>query len=511
MAQVPLYFKPRPYQKDAWQRRLSGQYDYYVNIWHRQAGKDTDFIQYALLRGYLSPGTQSAYVGLDNKWVRRNIWDKYVDGRTHFANYPEDVLTTNTTQQQAKFHNNPEDKAEALIQFIGFKESESLIGSSYDNFYISELSLYKRGAFDFIQPIWDNKIAEGLPLSVNFNFTPRGMSNGAADWMKALTGTDDPVEWPGEHGRVYVDWLPADRSEKEPGVRLYTDEHLEDIRQRYIRLYGNDQLFRQEMMCEFLAVNAGLVYPTIEALRQENRFTPFNINTAKPLYMAWDISSKGKSTDWTSCIVFQYYDGMFRIYDCFEINRVAVVEAVQELSKKPYFHLIRAAALPWDADRSGSRNSPLEECRQMFPNISWFKLDRSYVSDGIAAVRKLIPNMLINSTNCEWLIECFENYEYKTIASLDDFAGEPKHDRYSHMMDAVRYCADFINQNPYIMQNDGRIQKMPERYGAWYLDEDVEDEWMDLPPGMRPSKFSKLRNKRPNDLYGNTLRIKDEF
>ena len=104
---------------------------------------------------------------------------------------------------------------------------------------------------------------------VHMNFTPRGLSNGAADWLRALTGVDDPELWPGEHGRVYVDWLPATKSEKAPGVPLYTPEHLEQIRERYIRLYGNDQLFRQEMLCEFLAVNAGLVYPTIEQLRKD--------------------------------------------------------------------------------------------------------------------------------------------------------------------------------------------------------------------------------------------------
>ena len=33
---VPRYYDPRPYQREAWGRRLSGQYDYYLKIWHRQ-------------------------------------------------------------------------------------------------------------------------------------------------------------------------------------------------------------------------------------------------------------------------------------------------------------------------------------------------------------------------------------------------------------------------------------------------------------------------------------------
>ena len=86
--QVPQYYAPRPYQMSAWARRLSGKYDIYLKIWHRQAGKDSDDIQFGLKQIYDTPGIQSAYVGLDNKWIRRNIWDKYIDGRRHWDDYP---------------------------------------------------------------------------------------------------------------------------------------------------------------------------------------------------------------------------------------------------------------------------------------------------------------------------------------------------------------------------------------------------------------------------------------
>lgn len=499
--QVPLYYEPRPYQKEAWARRLSGEYDYYLKCWHRQCGKDTDDIQFAFNRSYLNPGTQTAYIGLDNKWIRRNIWDKYINGRRHFDSYPSDVIEVLETRQQVKFKNNPEDLAQALIQYIGFKESESLIGSSYDSFFISELSLYRRNAFDLIMPIWDAKVANGEKLSVNANFTPRGMNNIATDFLRAYTKEEEPEAWPGAHGRVYVDYLPADKSLKEDGTRLFTDEMLEQIRQRYVRAMGNDLLFRQEYMCEFLAVNAGLVYPGIEGVREEKRFAPYNLDTTKPVYMAWDISSKDKETDWTSCVVFQYYNGHIFIYDWYENNRKAVVECVQDLAARPYFHLIRAACLPWDSDRSGSSTSPLEECRKAFPNIQWYKLDRTYVSDRINRGRQQLGNAIINSTTCDWLMECFENWEYRELASVDDWAAKPKHDRYSHLMDAYGYACDFLAQVSYLQTASGRPPKMPSYYDEWDLDQEGEREWEDVPPGMRPSIFSPLRKKRPDDIY----------
>ena len=500
--QVPLYYEPRPYQKEAWARRLSGDYDVYFKCWGRQLGKDADDIELAHYLAYTNPGTQSTYIGLDNKWLRRNIWSKYLDGRTFWDDYPTDVLEHKDTAQQVVMRNNPEDKAPAIVQYLGFKESQSAIGSSYNNFFISELSLYKRDAFSYIQPIWDSKKALGERFLINANFTPRGLNNIAADFLRSYTGEDEPEKWAGQHGRVYVDFLPADRATFEDGTRIFSDELLDEIRARYVRSMGNDLMFRQEYMCDFLAVNAGLVFPAIEAVRKEGRYCPMNFDTTKPAYMAWDISSKDKQSDWTAAIVFQYYNGRFFLLDYYEDNRKAVVECVQELSQRPYFHLIRAAALPWDSDRSGSSSSPLEECRRMFPNIQWHKLDRSYVSDSINRARAIIPNMVVNSTSCDWVMECFENWEYRQLSSIDDWSAQPKHDRYSHICDSFRYCADFMASVPYIKESSGLRKKFPSHYGAWNLDEDEELAWDDMPPGMRPSKFSKLRKKTPNQIYG---------
>lgn len=496
---IPKYYAPRPYQRAAWARRRSGEFNYYFDCQHRQSGKDTDYIQYALYDAYHNAGTQTAYVGIDNKWVKRNIFNKYVNYRRHWADYPDDVIDPHPTDQQVFMLNNEGDFAPALIQFIGFKESASLIGSSYDHFYISELSLYKRSAFDYLQPIWDMKKADGVKFSVNMNFTPRGMSNVAADMLRTYTGCEDPEDWPGAHGDVFVNILPADQTYRDDGTRLFSDEMLEDIRQRYIRAHGNDQLFRQEYMCEFLAANAGLVFPGIELVRKEKRYTSYKLDPAKPVYMAWDISSKDKVTDWTSCIVFQYYNGRIFIYDWYEDNRKSVLECVQELAKRDYFYLLRAACLPWDSDRSGSSTSPFEECRRAFPNIMWHKLDRVFVSDGIARARTLLGNAIINSDNCDWLMECFENWEYKLLSATDDWSAKPKHDRYSHLMDAFRYCAEFIAQVPYLESASGKPQPMPAQYGAWDSWDDEDDS--DLPIFMRRSKLLPKKKPEPGSEY----------
>ena len=141
---------------------------YYIQLWHRQAGKDTDMQQRCLKWAFDNPGTQSTYIGLDNVWVSNNIFKKYINNRTFWAEYPDDIIDVKDTQKEVYFKNNPDGLAPARIKYIGFLNDQQLIGSSYDRFYISEASLYNKNAFSYITPIWENKLKMGEPLFVNF-------------------------------------------------------------------------------------------------------------------------------------------------------------------------------------------------------------------------------------------------------------------------------------------------------------------------------------------------------
>ena len=97
-------------------------------------------------------------------------------------------------------------------------------------------------------------------------------------------------------------------AEKQP-EDYYTDEELEHLKDRYLRAYGNLNLYYQENECNFTVVNAGLVYQGIEALQNEGRFCKQNLDSSKPVYAAFDISSKDKMTDATAGVIFQFING----------------------------------------------------------------------------------------------------------------------------------------------------------------------------------------------------------
>ena len=496
---VPMFYRPWPHQQLAWNRRRTRKYQFYFKLWCRQAGKDTDDIQYELKEAWENPGTLGCYVGLDNVWVRSNMFEKIIDGRYHWNDFPEEYCDHNATKREITMLNNPKNLAAAKTRFIGFLNDTALIGSSYDRWTFSEASLYQPNAFQFMRPIWERRRKLGDTFFVEFNGTPRGMSNVFYDQLRTYTGEDDPDLFPGEHTvdgvTCFVDKVTIQQlmipDPDHPGMykRLYTDDEIEQLKSSYLREFGNLNFYYQENEVNFTTVNAGLVYLTIEDLDREGRYTSINLDTSKPVYIAFDIGSKGKATDATSAIIYQYYNNRMMVYDIYEARGKSLVECIAEISLKPYFKNIRMGILPWDSDRSASSSTPLEEARQQFPNINWHQLDKERVDRGIALVRKMLPNMVINRDHCEYLMTCFRHYEYERLEKQNDWSATPKHNVYSHMMDAMRYAVMGVNEVQYLGLNDTGVLQMPARYQMW--DEPIPDPYDGVPLTFRPKQQKK--------------------
>ena len=388
---LPLFYEPYPYQAGAWIRRAQANCHYYFKLWARQLGKDTDDMQHAMNVGYRTPGLQIAYVGLDNVWITNNIFRKYLDGRLFWDDYPAELIDPKDTAKEVYMKSQIPGKADTRIKFIGFLNNEGVIGSSYDRFYISEASLYRRNAFEYITPIWERKLKMTGSLQVNFNGTPRGIKNVFYDLLRTYTCEDEPDAFPGWHDDCYVDKVTIADATDRNGDPLYTQEEIEELRDRYIRAYGNDNLFRQENFCDFTTVNAGLVYLAIERVLREKRYCSYNLDTSKPVYIAFDIASKGKETDSTAAIIYQYINNRMIVFDCFEARGISLVQGVQEIAKKPYFHNIRVGFLPWDSERSASSMTPKEEAEQMFQ--LWFNDDAAMTPNGDGGLAVLFGNI----------------------------------------------------------------------------------------------------------------------
>ena len=65
--------------------------------------------------------------------------------------------------------------------------------------------------------------------------------------------------------------------------------------------------------------------------------------------------------------------------------------------------------------------------------------DYTIITD-IQQTRMTLYNTIVHETNCQWLAECLENYKYSFNNRLQMWSEQPVHDKYSHMMDALRYA-----------------------------------------------------------------------
>ena len=270
---------------------------------------------------------------------------------------------------------------------------------------------------------------------------------------------------------------------------VLTQEELERIEESYLRRFGNTRMFEQEYYCSFEEMDAAAVYgEAYTKLEAEQRITDFNLDPGHPVYVAFDIGASGIHSDATSWIAFQWINGRLFLYDCGEGHGKALPEYVDDLQLKPWFNKIGMIILPWDGDHheKAVNTTPADMMRQRFPNVAvlaksnkvW-KIpgsrsgDYTIVTD-IQQTRMMLYNTIINSTNCQWLLECLENYKYEFNTKLQMWTQQPLHDKHSHMMDALRYVVQSVKELDFF---NGKFFDIPGQGGSVSYEEDWSGVW----------------------------------
>jgi hypothetical protein len=225
------------------------------------------------------------------------------------------------------------------------------------------------------------------------------------------------------------------------------------------------------------------------------------------VYVAFDISSKGKMSDATAGVVFQNVGGRIMVYDVIEERGLPLVEVIGKLAARGYWEHVRMGILPWDSDRSASSETPLEEARRQFPSVNWHSLDKERIDRGIDLVRRMLPNMWINSTLCARLDQAFDAYEYKRLEKADDWSPKPMHNWASHLMDALRYAVMGVAEIDYLRLNEnGEDPAVADTYGGFYDEgagdpdhvEEAEEEEGRWIPCLLRAGASRTRGPRPS-------------
>lgn len=449
MATFPVHYRPRPYQAEAhqmWDTHRIG-----VVVLPRQSGKDVSMSMQMCKRRLLVPKTTGVYISLDKPMIRDILWDKtYQDPETgefiHALrdNVPKDKVAWKDTLMVGAFSNGSRLKLDGYFQSGRDKNG---VGTSFQDYAFTELALFQReDPIPRIMPILSNE-AEQKRLMVAS--TPRGKRrNPLWQLMESFKGSKD--------FQVIVrsidDLNAMMKAAGLPPVR--TQAQLEQDRDAYLKRFGNDRMFEQEYYCSFEEIDAAAIYgEAFMRMTAEHRDTEFNLNPAHPVFVAFDIGSAGLHSDATAWIAFQWYNEKLFLFDCGEGHGKALPEYVDILREKPWFNQVAQIILPWDGEHhvAAVSTTPADMMREKFPNVAVlaksnkvYKLpggrqgDYDLITD-IQQTRLALYNTLVHKVNCDWLLECMENYKYEYDQKLQQWSPKPLHDKHSHMMDALRY------------------------------------------------------------------------
>lgn len=136
---------------------------------------------------------------------------------------------------------------------------------------------------------------------------------------------------------------------------------------------------------------------------------------------------------------FQKWQGEYRIIHEYKNSGEGISHYVDYMFAQPY-HLT-TVYLPWDSvvrdlTSGQSRKDRFYECGAR----NLFVLPKLPVNTGIELVRKIMPNLWIDSS-CTYLAACFLNYSKEWDEKLQNWKDKPLHNEFSHGADMVRYLA----------------------------------------------------------------------
>ena len=449
MATFPVFYRPRPYQTELhqmWRTKRIG-----IGVLPRQSGKDVSASMEQCEARLKQPKTTGVYISLNNPMIRDILWDKtYLDPST--GNYvqmlqdnvPKNLATWKDTQMTGMFTNNSRLKLQGYFQS---GQDKGGVGTAFKDYTITELSLYFReDPVPRLLPIIENEHEDKRLMVVS---TPRGRRRNPL-WQLMQSQEGNP------QFQVIIRTIDdLNEQMRRAGLGpVLSQDRLEQIKDAYLRRFGNSRMFEQEYYCSFEEMDAAAVYgEAYMKLLEQERNVDFNLDPGYPVYVCFDIGSSGMHSDATSWLAFQWFNNKLFLYDCGEGHGRALPEYVDVLRQKHWFSRLDTIILPWDAEHHevSINTTPADMVRKVFPKVAVlaksnkvFRLPGSRMTDpyeitDIQHTRMQLYNTIIHKTNCDWLLACLENFKYEFNTRLQEWSDKPLHDKYSHMMDALRY------------------------------------------------------------------------
>lgn len=418
---IPYRFTPREYQVEFLRQveaSIMGKSPirYFLQVWHRRAGKDKTNIAYTVPRRLVHDPCLVKFVYPTLVMGRENLWDgiggdgmRYMD---HIPPFIRDGRANETTMKVPIIHG-------SLFQIGGSDKPDSLRGGNPRMMVFSEWSEQDPYAWDVTEPILREN--DGIAI---FNMTPKG--NNHARGM---------YEYAKNNPRWFVQLLTAN------DTKIWTPQELEAILQDIIKRFsaqGRSEgeavaYYEQEYMCSFNSPVIGAYYgDNIRKAEEAGRITRVPHIDTHPVDTYWDLGMDDSMTIW-----FVQSVGLeHRFIDYVENSGEGLAYYAKVLQNKGYLYGRHFAPHDIAVRELGTGKSRLETARTL--GIKFETVEKLSIDDGINAVRSVFSQCWFDADKCHRGINCLKNYTKDWDEKNKIFRSYPKHNWASHGADAMR-------------------------------------------------------------------------
>lgn len=371
----------------------------------------------------------------------KNFWNNIEnDGFKTLEHFPKSLI--------ARQGNTEDDMRLTLINgstlmVLGAQNAEALRGANAKIYFFDEFVDLPSGVLGVVRPITNMNGGKIIIAS-----TPKqdGISGGTFKKLHEAAKT---------RKNQYTCYIPGDR--------FMTPEEMEVLRQDYIDEYGNDFLYKQEILLDWGQSSSASYYGEIMGKKdKDGSIGTWPYNPAYPVFTAWDL---GRSD---SMVIgfFQFFKGKPRIIDILEVNGSNMVTMANELKAKPYvyaWHFLPHDGTVASLNDGQSRIATLH--KEGIQNVS--VLRREGVGVGIGYAENWLPKILINlatTGGSQGLTRKLRVYRKKFNPHTGDYIGAD-HKSQSHIADMIRYLCTALQ---YYFNEKGEFILSPENAQTEY-------------------------------------------
>lgn len=394
-------------------------------VWccHRRAGKDITIFNWCIEQLIRTPGTTCFYVMPTYSQAKKVIWDASTNDGMRILDFipTEFIAQKNQQEMKIRFING------SLFQLIGSDNIDSLMGTNPKIVVFSEYALQTSEAWDFLRPIL--KVNGGVAIFIS---TPRGRNH----FFELF-----------EMGKTQPDWYVEKLSYKDTGI-LNDEDIAEEIAQGM-----SQELAEQEYGCSFdRGIDGAFYAKLLTRMRDEERILPIAYDPYKLVHTSWDLGWD----DSTAVIFFQLDGDKIKIIDCEEHSNKTLHWYKELLIKKGYKY--GSYLFPHDVEHVDGLSTGLTR-KELLQDmqIPVTTVPRSFIVDGIEAVKVLLSSRILINDKCFSLIKSLENYHREWDEKRKVYSNKPNHNWASHCCDAMRYLAEglkLIDSNKGSVDND---------------------------------------------------------